>query len=79
MRPIALVVLALLAAAHAFAAGPGEEAQARKPEVTNRVHPREPMSGQMKRRGMMKEQVHEEAMKKQALMRDAMKKEQPKR
>ncbi len=49
----------------------------RKPQVINRVRAREPMSGQMKRKGMTKEEVREQAMKKDALMHDAMEKEQP--
>jgi hypothetical protein len=60
----------------------GETAQApitageSKPKVLNPMREKEPMPGEMKRPGMIKEDVHTQAMKKDAIMQDAMKKEE---
>ena len=50
-----------------------------KPKILNPMRAKEPMSGEMKRDGMMKEDVHKQAMKKDAMMQDAMKKEEMKK
>jgi hypothetical protein len=46
------------------------------PKMVNPMREKEPMPGEMKRDGMMKEDVRKQAMKKDAMMQDAMKKEQ---
>jgi hypothetical protein len=51
-----------------------------KPDmVENRIREKEPMSGGMKRDGMMKEDVRMHAEKKGKMMNDAMKREQKER
>jgi hypothetical protein len=50
-----------------------------KPKIMNPMREKEPMPGEMKRPGMMKEDVHTQAMKKDAMMQDAMKKEEMKK
>ena len=48
-----------------------------KPDmVEKRMREKEPMSGEMKREGMMKEEVRMHAEKKDKMMREAMKKEE---
>ena len=46
-----------------------------KPKITNPMRGKEPMSGGMKRDGMMKEDVRKQAIKKDQMMREAMKNE----
>lgn len=48
-------------------------------KILNPMRAKEPMSGEMKREGMMKEDVRKQAMKKDAMMQDAMKKEEMKK
>jgi len=75
----AVVAAALLTGTglHAWAA---EKAADTAPEVVpkmvNPMREKEPMPGEMKRDGMMKEDVRKQAMKKDAMMQDALKKEQ---
>ncbi len=79
-RIFVVVALSLIVNGMAQAAERRESgASTRKPEVVNRIRSGEPMPGQMKRKGMMKESVREQAMKKDELMRDALKKEAPAR
>lgn len=47
-----------------------------KPRILNPMREKEPMSGEMKRDGMMKEDVRKQALKKDAMMRKAMSKEE---
>jgi hypothetical protein len=61
------------------AAQPPNTAVESKPKVLNPMREKEPMSGEMKRDGMMKEDVHKQAMKKDAMMQEAMKKEEMKK
>ena len=42
------------------------------PKMVNPMREKEPMSGEMKRDGMMKEDVRNQAIKKDAMMQDAM-------
>jgi hypothetical protein len=77
-----LIAAALLAGMglHAWAAEKtadtaGAAAEA-APKMVNPMREKEPMPGEMKRDGMMKEDVRKQAMKKDAMMQDAMKKEQ---
>lgn len=72
-RPHFLLVSAMLAGAwlDVYAA-----ADIAGPKILNPMRAKEPMSGEMKRDGMMKEDVRKQAMKKDAMMQDAMKKEE---
>jgi len=47
-----------------------------KPLVINPMRGKEPMSGEMKREGMMKEDVRKQALKKDAMMREMMQQEE---
>lgn len=61
----------------ADAAQPDTTKPAAKPDmVEKRIREKEPMSGGMKREGMMKEDVRMHAEKKDKMMRDAMQREQ---
>jgi len=92
-RPPFLLAIAMLAAVHlhvgaaagATTASPADAPKAKvvttdsRPRVMNSIRAKEPMLGEMKREGMMKEDVHEKARKKDAMMRDAMRKEEMKK
>lgn len=76
---IALILGGLLGAPATWAAEPAqpEVASPSKPDmVENRIREKEPMSGGMKREGMMKEDVRMHAEKKDKKMDEAMKREQ---
>jgi hypothetical protein len=86
-KPQLVLTLALLAGAWTGApaapdnAGPpaGDAAADAKPKILSPMRAKEPMPGEMKRNGMLKEDVRNQAMKKDAMMRDAMKKEEMKK
>lgn len=46
-----------------------------KPKILNPMREKEPMAGEMKRDGMMKEDVRKQALKKDAMMQEALSKE----
>jgi hypothetical protein len=79
---LAVACLEVQAAQDSAGSPTGDAAQTRgaagesKPKILNPMREKEPMSGEMKRDGMMKEDVRKQAMKKDAMMQDAMKKEE---
>ena len=58
---------------------PQSAANGEKPMVTNPMRGKEPMPGEMKREGMVKEDVRKQALKKDAMMREMMKQEEMKK
>ena len=84
MKPLVAIVAVAL-----FAAGPGAsaasaaeeatpgaaQADGKTPMVKERMREKEPMTGGMKREGMMKEDVRVQADKKDKMMREIMEKE----
>ena len=84
-RPFHLIAVATVAAgvlgAPAIRAAEPAQTDAAKPGgkpdmVETRMREKEPMSGGMKREGMMKEEVRMHAEKKDKMMREAMKREE---
>jgi Spy/CpxP family protein refolding chaperone len=83
MKSLAAVIAATLATAlDASAASAAEDAkpgaaqaEGKTPMVKERMREKEPMTGGMKREGMMKEDVRVQAEKKDKVMREIMEKE----
>jgi hypothetical protein len=80
MKSLAAVIAATLATAlDSSAASAAEDAkpgaEGKTPMVKERMREKEPMTGGMKREGMMKEDVRVQAEKKDKVMREIMEKE----